>query len=190
MRAIKQKSEQETPKRGPGRPRKNPLPDASSPKRGPGRPKKEQPTSIVAIKKGPGRPPKTSAVTAEITQNHPTVQTRKPKRVVSELTAIISVIQDGNFTVAICQCIKDGQKVRSAGFSKYNPNDLKYVVKGLDGKPIVVAGKPIVKSNPYNPSMGKRVAIRRAAKKMRRGEYIQTEEMKVVDISNLDDIKF
>lgn len=45
-------------KRGPGRPRKHPLPDPNAPKRGPGRPRKHPLPEPDTPKRGPGRPRK------------------------------------------------------------------------------------------------------------------------------------
>ena len=57
-RERKQRSATEGVKRGPGRPRKNPLPEEPQMKRGPGRPRKNPLPEQPAVKRGPGRPRK------------------------------------------------------------------------------------------------------------------------------------
>ena len=58
-RERKQLNATEGVKRGPGRPRKNPLPaEAGAVKRGPGRPRKNPQPEAAPVKRGPGRPRK------------------------------------------------------------------------------------------------------------------------------------
>ena len=192
------------PKGKVGRPRKNPVETEGAVKRGPGIPHKvkaaDQPVKAPRTRAAKGQTEvkldSFSSVSSTVGEQAAINDTANAQlqhladvankatqpKVKHQAPMKISIIQDGNFTVAICKCKKDDHFVQSIGFSKYNPHDMKYVTKGPDGK-------DIIKTNPYSADMGRRTAARRAVKKMLRGEFVTTEIITLPTITNLDEVK-
>lgn len=96
----------------------------------------------------------------------------------------IAVIQQGHFTVAILQGVKDGEAITSVGFSKYNADDANGFVRDrITGKyKRNEKGKRIPMNRPFNPQLGKTIAVNRALDNLKNGKLDFTVEELAIEL--------